>query len=68
MKKYVVVTQSESGDDYFYVISHTELPTYEQVNKWLLENGNDVDEDEGVHYECIRHIIDVEAEECKPLV
>jgi len=41
LNKYVLVTKSESGDDYIYFIEHNTLPTSEELDKFLLENAND---------------------------
>lgn len=44
MKKFVITTTSESGDHYVYFVEYSKKPTERQVNKWLIENGNDVDD------------------------
>ncbi len=47
MKQFVIVTKSESGDGYVYFIKHTDEPTDDELEGWLLENGSDIsDEDE----------------------
>lgn len=43
MKKFVLTTQSNSGDHYMYFIEHSEKPTPDQLYNWLLKNGNDID-------------------------
>ena len=45
MKKFVLVTRSESGDEYVYFIEHSKKPTVEQLKKWLNVNGNDIEDD-----------------------
>lgn len=59
MKKFLVTTKSESGDEYQYFIEHTEKPTMEQLRKWLLENGSDVDKEEEYLYEIIQTVIEI---------
>jgi len=47
MRKFVVTTISESGDHYMYFIKSKTVPTREELNSFLVKNGNDVgDEDE----------------------
>jgi hypothetical protein len=43
MKQFVLTTSSESSDHYIYFIEHTQLPTNEELNKFLVEQGNDTD-------------------------
>ena len=43
MKKFVLVTHSESGDEYVYFIEHSKKPTVEQLKKWLVVNSNEDD-------------------------
>jgi hypothetical protein len=45
MKKFVLTTLSESGDEYTYFIEHPKKPTIEQLKKWLAVNGNDIEDD-----------------------
>jgi hypothetical protein len=45
MKKFVLITLSESGDEYIYFIEHPKMPTRKQLQKWLAFNGNDVEDD-----------------------
>ncbi len=45
MKKFVLVTKSESGDDYIYFIEHAKKPTDKEINKFLVENGSDFEDD-----------------------
>lgn len=46
MLKFCLTTRSESGDDYMYFIEHTQMPTNEEIEAFLLENGCDVDDDQ----------------------
>lgn len=46
MKNFVLVTKSESGDDYTYFIKHPEMPTTEEINTFLVEHGSDVEDGE----------------------
>ena len=54
MSKFVLITKSESCDDYVYFIENEIKPTIDQLNKWLMENGSDVDE-----YQCYENIISI---------
>lgn len=45
MLQFCLTTKSESGDNYMYFIEHTQMPTNEEIERFLLENGNDFDED-----------------------
>ena len=47
LKQFVLVTKSESGDDYIYFIKSETKPTGEEINEFLFEHGNDVEESEG---------------------
>lgn len=42
MKKFAIVTQSESGDDYIYFIESEKEPKIKELEKWLNKNGTDV--------------------------
>lgn len=57
MKKFVITTKSESGDDYLYFIEHDEKPTYDEMYDWLKQNGTDIDEMEC--YESIESIVEI---------
>ena len=57
MKKFVLTTTSESSDHYIYFIEHTETPTSEELNKFLVENGNDVED--GYSYEGIDKCVEI---------
>jgi hypothetical protein len=58
MKKFVITTTSESSDHYMYFIECIKEPTIKQINKWLKENGNDIDED-GKCYETVDEIEEI---------
>jgi hypothetical protein len=45
MKKFVLVTKSESGDDYTYFINSKREPSIKQLEKFLKEHACDKDED-----------------------
>ena len=51
MKKFVLTTNSESGDHYTYLIEHSKKPTYAELYLYLNINGSDIG------YE---HIIDIQ--------
>ena len=44
MKQFVLTTTSESSDHYIYFIQHPQIPTTEELQKFLVENGNDVED------------------------
>lgn len=45
MKKYVLVTISESSDYYLYFIESEELPSIESIMLFLNENAHDKDDE-----------------------
>jgi hypothetical protein len=45
MKKFVLTTLSESGDEYIYFIEHPKMPTRKRLQKWLAVNGTDIEDD-----------------------
>lgn len=53
MFKYAIITKSESGDDYVYLVQSQKDLSYKQAEKWLKKNGNDCG------YETIIDIIDI---------
>lgn len=57
MKKFVLTTTSESSDHYIYFIENYETPTREELNKFLIENGNDVED--GYSYEGIDKCVEI---------
>ncbi len=57
MKKYILLTHSESGDDYHYFIQSSKKLTDKILEKWLMKNGSDVDED--TCYENIQELIEI---------
>jgi hypothetical protein len=57
MKQFVLTTQSESGDNYIYFIECKTKPTDKQLDKFLMEHGNDVDED--TIYENVEHLKEI---------
>lgn len=61
MKKFVLITKSQSGDDYVYFIKHNKLPTEKQLLKFLKVNATDIDEDD--LYEDIESITEIKEEE-----
>ena len=46
MKIYSISTKSESGDDYLYHVQCEQEPTDEQLHSFLMEFGNDKDDEE----------------------
>lgn len=65
MKTFVIVTESSSGDEYFYQVKSKEKPNKEQLQKFLEEHSNDKEEDEGkiVCYEYVEHVIEINEDE-----
>lgn len=57
MKKFVLTTTSESSDHYIYFIEHPEKPTQEELQKFLAENGNDVED--GYSYENVDMCVEI---------
>lgn len=57
-KKFILITRSESGDDYHYFITHDKYPTKEELDEFLKNNGNDVDED-GYVYEHFEYCLEI---------
>jgi hypothetical protein len=41
MKKFILLTKSESGDNYHYFVESPESPTKKQIKDFLWDNGND---------------------------
>jgi len=60
MKKFVLITHSESGDDYTYLIEHPQEPTNEELRWFLQENACDQNED--TIYEHIQDIVALDGE------
>jgi hypothetical protein len=56
-KKFVLTTTSESSDHYMYFIENYEIPTREELNKFLIENGNDIED--GYSYEGIDECVEI---------
>lgn len=60
LKQFVLVTKSESGDDYIYFIKNDLDPTNEQLNAWLLTNGSDCSDENdypGEEPKCYENIV-----------
>ncbi len=60
MKKFAVTTTSESGDHYIYFIEHPKEPTDAELSRFLAENANDIDPDDGEVYESVDEIEEIE--------
>jgi len=56
MKQWCVTTTSESSDYYVYFIEHPTKPTKEELKKFLIEQGSDVDEGQSYEYvdDCVQ--------------
>jgi hypothetical protein len=59
MRQFVVNTESESGDRYTYLIEHDDEPTREELDEFLLEHGNDVQEDDDYGLRCYEYVQDI---------
>jgi len=57
MKQFVLTTTSESSDHYIYFIEHPQMPTREELNKFLVEQGSDVAD--GESYEDIDMCVEI---------
>jgi len=60
MKKFILITKSESGDDYTYFIEHPQEPTSKELKLFLQENANDIEDDEV--YENVERIEEIPSE------
>jgi len=58
MKKFVLTTHSESGDDYTYFIEHNKNPTHKELESFLKIHACDKDDDGDV-YEHVRSCIEI---------
>ena len=59
MKQFIVTTSSESGDHYIYFIEHPKEPTGIELNRFLKENANDIDPEDGKVYESVDEIEEI---------
>jgi hypothetical protein len=57
MKQFVLTTTSESSDHYIYFIEHPEMPNREELKKFLVENGSDVED--GYSYENVNMCVEI---------
>lgn len=57
MKQWLIVTKSESGDDYNYFINHLKQPTFKELRKFLREHAYDKDEEKV--YENVESVIEI---------
>ena len=65
MRKFIVTTESESGDDYVYLIKSNHELSYEELDEWLSQNCNDRDEEDC--YEFIVEVLEIKEEDFKEL-
>lgn len=56
MKQFVLTTTSESSDHYIYFIEHPQMPTREELKKFLIENG---DSEDGYSYENVDMCVEI---------
>ncbi len=61
MKKFVLITKSESGDDYTYFINSKKEPNSKQLKKFLKEHA--CDKDEEMVYENVVSIEEIKEED-----
>jgi len=59
MKKFVLNTKSESGDNYTYFIESAKKPSDAQIKNFLKTHGNDIDEEDGTIYEHTEALIEI---------
>ena len=57
MKKFILLTEIESGDHYHYFIKSENEPSTSELFQFLFENANDKDNDEV--YEHIGELIEI---------
>lgn len=57
MKQFVLTTTSESSDHYIYFIEHPEMPTREELQKFLVKQGSDVED--GYSYENVDKCVEI---------
>ena len=57
MKKFVLTTTSESSDHYIYFIEHPQMPKIEELKKFLIEQGSDVED--GYSYENVDMCVEI---------
>ncbi len=57
MKKFALTTTSESSDHYIYFIEHPQMPTREELKKFLIEQGSDVED--GYSYENVDMCVEI---------
>lgn len=60
MKKFILLTKSESGDNYHYFIQSENKPTNKQLQEFLKVNASDKDDEEV--YEYIEELIEIPTE------
>lgn len=58
MKKFVLLTTSQSSDHYVYFIEHPEEPTPEELETFLSEHACDKDDD-GTVYEYVDSLSEI---------
>lgn len=61
MRRFVLNTHSESGDDYTYFIEHPKEPTHKQLQEFLKVNASDTEEEDGVLivFEHVRSCVEI---------
>ena len=59
MKQFVINTTSESGDRYTYFVEHPKEPTDAELSRFLEENANDIDPDDGEVYESVEEVEEI---------
>ena len=50
MRQFVVTTTSESSDHYVYLIEHENEPTQDELDRFLMTEGCDYDEERTYEY------------------
>ena len=57
MRRFVLTTKSESGDDYMYFIENESVPTPKDISRFLKTNAND--REDGIVYEQMQQLREI---------
>lgn len=57
MKKFVVTTTSESGDNYIYLLEHPKEPSKTDLKKFLKKHATD--KDDSRVYEAVEELLEI---------
>lgn len=62
MKIYSICTISESGNYYLYHVQSEDKPNNKQIERFLIDFGNDRDVDEDYTYEHVLNVLELKTE------